>query len=161
MSRDIREIVSEIDALAPVNPDDLDLEILQALVDEYFSLADAPAHLDVWFRLYERFPESDGFGVFWSILHGIEAQPDSSRFVLTSVQRQPTHFPILMVNRILNVGIGSVGGVGLVDLLRSVAADIRWSANVRKDAQGFLDYQQRRAESSVTPNERGETGSAQ
>jgi hypothetical protein len=145
MARDIRDVVAEIDTLAPANADDLDLDRLQSLAEEYFSLVDAPAHLDVWFRLYERFPDSDGHGVFWSILHGIEAQPDSEKFVVASVRRNPTRFPVLMVNSMLNAGISEAGGSSLLEVLRSVATDERALPGVRRDAEQFLQHQRGRA----------------
>ncbi len=155
MGRDIRHVVADIDALAPVNPDDLDLDRLQALADEFFSLAEASVYLDVWFRLYERFPESDGHGVFWSILHGIESQPGSDKFVIASVRRKPTHFPVLMINRMLNAGVESARRVELLALLHSVAGDDRWSASVRQDAQRFLDHQRDRPEPGTAPDRGG------
>lgn len=133
MNRDIRQIVAEIDALSLADPHDFDR--LQSLVDEYFALPEAPVFLDVWFRLYERFPESDGYGVFWSILHGIEAQPGSDVFVVASLRCQPTQFPLLMLNGMINAGIESVDEVNLLELLRSVATDERSSPTVRNDAQ--------------------------
>ncbi|QEH34909.1 hypothetical protein OJF2_34540 [Aquisphaera giovannonii] len=136
--RNIHEIVAEVDALAPDDASELDLARLHALAVEYFSHAEAPRHLDAWFRLFERFPEGDGGGVFWSILHGIEAQPGSDEFVVASVARQPTHLPVLMVNRILNSGRSMVGGCDLVALLRSVTLDERASPEVQQDAERFL-----------------------
>lgn len=69
--------------------------------------------------------------MFWSILHGIEAHPGSAEFVVASVRRQPSHFPLLMVSRLLNAGVNSAGGVQLLALLRSVSGDERWSPTVR------------------------------
>lgn len=149
MDRDIRQIVAEIDALSPASPDDLDLDRLQALADEYFSLPEAPVFLDVWFRLYERYPESDGHGVFWSILHGIEAQPGSGEFVVASVRCQPTRFPLSMLNRMINAGVESVGEVDLLALLRSVAADERCSPAIRSDARRFLGHQENETEAYI------------
>lgn len=139
--RDIREIVAEVDALAPENPSELDLDRLDALSVEYFSHAEAAEYQDVWFRIFERFPESDGNGVFWSILHGIEAQPGSDAHVVTSVLRKPTQFPVLMVNRILNSGRSEIGEIDLLGLLQSVVEDVSASPEVRLDAKGFLEYQ--------------------
>ena len=66
MSRDTRNVVADIDALPTADGDDLGR--LQELIDEYFASPAAAGHIDVWFRLYERFPDEHGQGVFWNIL---------------------------------------------------------------------------------------------
>jgi hypothetical protein len=137
--RDVRDISTEVDALALNDPDDFDR--LDALAVEFFRHPQAAEHLGLWFRLYERFPESDGHGVFWSILHGIEAQPGYEQSVVESVLRNPTHFPVLMVNRLINGRVADVGGVNLFGLLRTVAEDERASPEIREDAAGYLAYQ--------------------
>src|SRR5262249_59058044 len=138
MTDDVRQLVAAIDALSLVEATD-DLSQLQDLADRYFTHPKSGDHLDVWFRLYERFPENDGGGGFWGILHGIESLPGSNEHVVASVRRKATHFPVLMVNRMLNAGITSVAGTSLVDLLREVAADGRCSDGVCRDAERFLD----------------------
>ena len=142
MSRDIRQVVAEIDALPTADSEDLDR--LQALIDEYFASPDAATHIDVWFRLFERFPDDHGHGVFWTILHGIEAQPSSDSAVVASVRRRPTHYPVLMVNRMLNGGIPAAAGMDLLAILRQIAADERVPATVRADAEQFLEHQRGR-----------------
>jgi hypothetical protein len=142
MSRDIRQIVADIDALPTADGDDLDR--LQTLIDEYFASTAATAHIDVWFRLYERFPNDHGHGVFWTILHGLEAQSGCDAAVVASVRRRPTHYPVMMVNRMLNADICTAAGVDLLGLLRQVAADKRAAAGVREDAERFLEHQRGR-----------------
>jgi hypothetical protein len=144
MNRDIRQVVADIDALPTVDGDDLDR--LQALMDEYFAFPAAAVHIDVWFRLYERFPDDHGHGVFWTILHGIEAQTGSDAAVVASVRRRPSHYSVLMVNRMLNGGIRTADGVDLLGLLQEVASDERNALGVRKDAEGYLKHQRARAE---------------
>jgi hypothetical protein len=144
MSRDIRRVVADIDALPTADSDDLDR--LQGLIDEYFASPTAAAHIDVWFRLYERFPDEHGHGVFWTILHGLEAQPGCDAAVVASVRRWPTHYPVLMVNRMLNADIRSAAGADLLGLLQQVAADEKLAAGVREDAERFLEHQRGRAE---------------
>jgi hypothetical protein len=108
---------------------------------------DAEAGLDIWFRLYERFPEEDGFGVCWAILHMIESyHPVSDRYVVASVQRKPTEFPVMMVNRILNAGTKTVGDVDLLALLQSVVDDANRPDSIRETARGFVEHQKRVAE---------------
>jgi hypothetical protein len=140
MGEGIKEVVAAIDALPTVDSAD-DLSRLQNLADRYFIGPEAANYLGVWFRLYERFPEDDGCGVFWSVLHRIEAQPGYEQPVVESVRRRPSRFPVLMANRLLNSGIRQVGGVDLLELLRRVAADEQCPPSVREDAQGFLEYQ--------------------
>lgn len=143
MSRDIREVVAEVDALRTV--EDADLDRLQTLIDEYFAFPSADHHIEVWFRLFERFPDDDGCEVFWTILHGLETQPSYDAAVVASVRRKPTHFPVLMVNRMLNGGVVTVDGIDLLELLQEVAADKTAAAIVRKDAQRFAERQRTRA----------------
>ncbi len=106
--RTITEVIADVDALNTAHEDDLDLDQLQRLADEYFVLEmnGDVEHLDVWFRLFERYSHSDGYGVFWTILHGIEhvvSNPTELLLIVNrSLQRKPTYFPMLMVNRMLN-----------------------------------------------------------
>ncbi|MFT3883275.1 MAG: hypothetical protein QM703_26930 [Gemmatales bacterium] len=141
MGENIQEIVAAIDQLASVDAVD-DLNRLHELAVQYFACAGASEYLDVWFRLYERFPEDDAFGVFWTILHSVEAQPNHGPLVVVSVRRSPSRFPVRMVNRLLNSGIQQVDGVDLLELLRAVAANDHCPPEVREEAAGFLEYQQ-------------------
>ena len=144
MSRDTRNVVADIDALPTADGDDLGR--LQELIDEYFASPAAAGHIDVWFRLYERFPDEHGHGVFWNILHGLEAQSGCDAAVVASVRRRATHYPVMMVNRMLNANIRTAAGADLLGLLRQVAADEGAAAGVREDAERFLEHQRGRAE---------------
>jgi hypothetical protein len=143
MTEGVEQLVSAIDTLSSVTTPE-SLTRLQELSDRYFAAPEAAEHLAVWFRLYERFPEDDGYGLFWSILHGIETLPRWERLAVESVRRRPSHFPLLMVIRLLNSGVKESGGQDLMQLLRQVAADERCLPSIRLDARGYLDYQQRR-----------------
>jgi hypothetical protein len=143
MKRGIHQLVEAIDAITSVESAD-DLSRLQDLADRYFTSRQAAKHLEVWFRLYERFPEDDGCGIFWAILHGLEALPDCDTQVVASVRRKPSQFPVRMVNRMLNADIRTVAGVDLLDLLKTVAADKSCPVSVRQDARGYLKHQRGR-----------------
>ena len=39
--------------------------------------------LDIWFRLFGRVPEADGYELFRWILHGLEAQPGSNSLAVS------------------------------------------------------------------------------
>jgi hypothetical protein len=140
MGSNIQEIVSSIDALTNMDIEE-DLSRLQELVDTYFNHSEAGDYLNVWFLLYERCPNDDSCGIFWSILHGIENYSSCDRLVVESVLRQPSDFPVMMVNRLLNGGILQVGEVNLIELLNQVATNEHLSPLIRENAQSFLDYQ--------------------
>jgi hypothetical protein len=133
-------VVAEIDALTSVDETG-DFLRLRELIDRYFALPDAAEHLEVWFRLYERFPDTDAGELFWTILHSIEAQTGWAGFVVASVRRKPAYFPVMMVNRLLNGGIATVGGLDLLSLLQDVAADEQCLSWIGDQAKRFLDYQ--------------------
>jgi hypothetical protein len=150
--RSIEEVVSDIDGLKPDSDGEPDEEKVEALVGEYFSSIHAPNHLDAWFRLYERFGEFDGHS-FWSILHGIEAQPGSgSELVVASVRRKPSKVPVMMVNRLLNGGIREVSGTDLFELLQQVILNVQASDRNRQRATEYLERQRKRAEPITAPD---------
>ena len=133
MSADISALVGDRDALTSVN-EEAQLVQLQRLVDAFFAHPRAAWHLEVWFRLFERFPEHDGFEMFWSILHALESQPNCDVHVVRSVQRKPSRFPVLMVSRMLNAGKRCVADVNLLQLLGEVATHPDVLVDVREGA---------------------------
>ena len=60
-------------------------------------------------RVFERFPRHDGHGVFWTILHAIEAVPGYEPILVEHVMRAPTEMGITMLQRLINAGITHVG----------------------------------------------------
>ncbi|BDB29678.1 hypothetical protein Tamer19_06710 [Cupriavidus sp. TA19] len=87
--------------------------------------------------VFERYPEEDGFGVVWTVLHGLESLPNYEPELLRSLGRQPSEFGICMVGRLINSGIREVGGISLTDTLRELAAAAR-SPRLRETAVGFV-----------------------
>ena len=145
--RTITEVIADVDALNTAHEDDLDLDRLYQLAKEYFVLEASGdvEHLDVWFRLYERYPDSDGYGVFWTILHGIEHVMFSPTGLLLivnrSLQRKPTYFPLLIVSRMRNTPniTSRISERVLLDLLHLYETDERCDADLRISIQGFLE----------------------
>jgi hypothetical protein len=91
--------------------------------------------------VFERFPAEDGFGVFWSIVHFLEACEGYEPALLESVRVAPTEFNVLMVNRILNAGIAQVAGESLLSVLNGVASDEAAPDDVRESARDFIEHQ--------------------
>jgi hypothetical protein len=139
-ARTIEEVVIALDSLRTVDEVD-DLEALEAGIEAFFDKPDAESHLDVWFRLFERFPEEDAYEIFWTIVHALENYESSESLVISSVRRKPARFPLLMVNRLLNDNRKSVDGVDLLDVLREVSENPLVVDSVRANAVGYLEHQ--------------------
>jgi hypothetical protein len=143
MGVDIRETIARVDAITSVE-DAEQLEILDQSSKDFFTNPDAGVAVAVWFRLFERFPEDDAYGVFWSILHGIEGLAGYDEELIASIRRRPSEFTVLMVNRMINAGQMSVGDTDLLCLLEEVADDEACPTGVRLDARKFVEYQRNR-----------------
>ncbi len=88
-----------------------DWDKLDQLLEQLWVTGAPEQGMKALFGIFERYPEDDGNGVFWTILHGLERLPNYEPALVSSVRRQPTEFNVLMVNRILNTGQESIGGV--------------------------------------------------
>lgn len=117
--------------------DTLQLDLLTKILDE-MPPAISPDLMRALFRVFERFPEDDGFETFWSILHAIEAQDNYEPILFESTRAQPSEFAVLMVNRILNTGTTHVGDEDLLQLLRWVLELDRTPETVRELAREFV-----------------------
>ena len=98
MQRHPDAILRDIEAFRPdygqwLRLDELLAELWQAGV---------PANaLPTLFRVFERFPDDDGTGVLWSIVHGIESlNVDYEQPLRDSLLRQPSHMGKIMLDRL-------------------------------------------------------------
>lgn len=66
-------------------------------------------HVPSLLRVFERFPRHDGHGVFWAILHAIEAVPGYEPLLVEHVMRTPTEMGVTMLQRLINAGTTHVG----------------------------------------------------
>lgn len=91
--------------------------------------------------IIERFPNTDGYESFWSIVHTLEAFPGYEPHLIRSIARSPGELSLAMVNRLLNAGVSEVSGLSLIALLEAVASSATVDRQVAKAAKGFLSYQ--------------------
>jgi len=96
------------------------------------------------FDLFERFPDEDGYGIFWSLVHAVEAAGGYEAALLESVGRKPVEFNVMMIGRLLNAGVLECSGQNLEVLLKLVAAREGISAEARLTAQNLLSNGRRR-----------------
>lgn len=64
------EIAADVMEFLPVDGNWLPLE---RLLEELWRIGPTASSLRALFAVFERFPDDDGAGVFWSIVHGIES----------------------------------------------------------------------------------------
>lgn len=109
---------------------------LDALVAELWHAGHPEQAIPELLSVFERYPEEDGFGVVWGVLHGLEALPNYEPELLRSLARQPSEFGVLMVGRMLNSGTREVAGVSLLETLRELATTAS-SSSIRETANEF------------------------
>ena len=74
-------------------------------------------------RLFEKFPEDDGYGAFSSIISLLEKAGEYEPLLIDSVNRRATEFNLRMIARMLNARITNIGTTDLLSVLRRVAED--------------------------------------
>lgn len=100
LRRPIFSVLKDIDDFVPVNGN---WRRLDDLLDELWSEGVVEGQLPILFRVFERFPEEEGAGVFWSIVHGVESLTfDYEPFLKQSMARQPSLMGKLMLQRLAN-----------------------------------------------------------
>jgi hypothetical protein len=91
-------------------------------------------------QIFERFPDDDGYGVFWSIVHYLEACEGYESALMESVERLPVEFNLLMLNRLMNAGVYEVNGRSILTVLETVTANSSLSNGIRETAREFIDF---------------------
>ena len=135
MARTSAEVVGDIRSFRPVNNNWLALD---GLLAELWAAGEPAKYIRDLLAVFERFPEHDGFGVLWSVLHGLESLPGYERELVQSVQRHPSDMGVCMVGRMLNSGLTQIEGHSLVELLRTVAVSNGVPASIRVSAADWV-----------------------
>ncbi|NMO18092.1 hypothetical protein HPC49_10125 [Pyxidicoccus fallax] len=111
---------------------------LDELVDELWKSGAPRQGLQALLGVFERYPDSTGYGVFWSILHGIESLGDYEPVLISSMRRAPSLFGVMMVGRILNTRLEPERRAELRSLLEAVVLNEQAPGVVREEASSWL-----------------------
>ena len=98
MKRTIDEILYDIETFSPAEGD---WRPLDCLFTELWQYNLPTSVIPVLFRVFERFPDEDGGGVLWSIVHGIESRNDYEDALRQSLSRQQSHMGRIMFDRLM------------------------------------------------------------
>lgn len=135
MPRKMKTIARDIAKFAP--DDDGDWRRLDVLLDELWQAGSPEQAIPEMLSVFERYPEEDGHGVMWSLVHGLEKLPNYESALLSSLARQPSELGIVMVGRMLNSGVTSVDGVSLLLTLQEISSTAT-STHIKEIAHSVL-----------------------
>jgi hypothetical protein len=97
----------------------LELDKLIQQID--FSEETTSEDLRKLFLPFENYPEHDGFGVLWTLLHTVESFKGYENLLLQSLEKKPSMMTLEMVLRIINYNKTNSPEVPLTeDLIRTV-----------------------------------------
>lgn len=134
MSRTPAAIAADIDAFEPQQGD---WRGLDALVEELFATDSPRTALSSLFGVFERFPDDDGAGVFWHILHGIEYLDGYETSLFESIRHTPSRFTLIMTQRLMNVEPDGSIRASANQLILDLSQDVSAPRGVRELAQRF------------------------
>jgi len=134
--RAIENIIADIERFDPVRSSWLDLD---GSVNELFSTDKAADGMGALFRVFERNPLADGYGVFWTLLHGLESLPEYEHSLLESTHRCPSAFTLIMLKRLSTAGVREIAGISIVGLLNNIAENPAVPAELRRQARRYSD----------------------
>lgn len=118
--------------------DEAQLEQLDKAVEAIRPADCGPLEFGALLGVFERFPEDDGYGVFWSIVHCLEACEGYPVALIESVARAPGEFNLLMLCRLLHSGVTEIEGQSLMSVLRAAASNPRASEHARQSVQDSI-----------------------
>ncbi|HQR42955.1 MAG TPA: hypothetical protein PLX97_09730 [Gemmatales bacterium] len=139
MHQTIQSVIEAIDAITSVSTEEED-EYLWGLIDDFYDFDEAEQHLEVWFRLYERFPEVE-INSFWHVLHKLEHFEQAEPLTVVSIQRMPSIYTVMILNRLLNARLKAIDGISLLKLLELVTTARHTPPKVRALAEEYVKYQ--------------------
>lgn len=128
--RTSHDIVKDIGQFQPQDGNWLKL---QALLTELWETGEEENFTVELLEVFERFPEEDGAGVLWSIVHGLEHFKTYEIELIESLNRQPSEMGLLMLRRIKNTGTRTVGGIDLRKIVTDLLSNGRLNQTLRQD----------------------------
>ena len=102
----VKDVLNDIDQFNPVNGNWLRLE---ELFDELWKSGQPRKEIESALSVFEKFPEEDGSGVFWTLLHRIETL-DYEQKLYDSLKSRPSMMTLIMLSRIEKSGTDTIAG---------------------------------------------------
>lgn len=111
------------------------------LVSALETRADKESFIEPVFLLLERYPLADwGMpGALAQFLESFDTETEE-RFLLCSLERQPTMLTVFMLNRLIN----AEAKPEYLSAMRRIADDTKTAADISKSARDFVEYQEKK-----------------
>lgn len=132
--RTIEEILGAIDRFKPDAGSWIELE---HLLSELWETKKPEQGLEHMLNVLERFPDCDGAGVLWSIVHGIETFPSYEGELLLSIRRQPSMLGLAMLHRIENAGASRILGQEIKSVYSEILAHPKLPSSLRGNVVAY------------------------
>lgn len=100
-------------------PTDGNWVALEPLFELVFSSSQPARHYHAIYNLFERFPDEDGSGVFWSAVHAMEKIGNYEEQLVHYFRRWPSLMTKIMLTRLKNSGQSTIGSIQISKLLSS------------------------------------------
>ena len=147
MPRDIHEIKADFAALTESdfdlsNEESDGMEQLNNLTDELQELDQPSEVAETILEFIERLGECD-LGSPGPLVHRLEKLPNYEEQLYRSVERKPMFLTVWMINQILNVIEDAIKREKLLGLLHQSLIHPLASAETKRKAKHFIDYQER------------------
>ena len=133
--RKIQAILEEIDSFSP---EGAGWAKLDNLINELWETGHPEDGMKIMLKVLERFPDEDGDGVLWSIVHSLENLDNYERELLNSVYRQPSHLGITMIHRIENVNQHELCGRNIKEIYQELLIHPKLTDITREDVIRLL-----------------------
>ena len=139
----IANLIEALNSFAPGRDDTDNLYRLYDLFEGFGSLPDRERVAPAMFSLLERFPDAE-LGSPGPLVQELEAIPGYLPLLRDSVRRQPTHYTVWMINRLLNTSLPSDQRESWLSELRTALVHPLASEQTRLFAKDFLEHQARK-----------------
>lgn len=134
--RTSQDIVTEINKFEPQDGNWLKLDLLLA---ELWESGNQENFMTDLLKVFERFPDEDGAGVFWSIVHGVESFNSYERQLVDSLNRQPSEMGLIMLRRLINNGTKTIDGIEISKIVADLISNERATTAFKQELIKFRE----------------------
>jgi hypothetical protein len=134
--RTTQKILAEISSFHPAKGEWLGLD---SLLNELWETGEPVLGIDTLLNVFFNYPEEDGAGVFWSIVHGLESLNGYEPLLLSKTIDKPSLFGVIMLGRLLNAGVKEIEGKSIFVVLKDISVSQNTPISIKNVAAKFLE----------------------